>query len=556
MKRLFLLVAAVLLSSLPMIGQDEAERFHTAYERIDAMAEAMMRDHKTPGIALALTDRHGLLRVANYGFANKDRRDPVTRETLFGIGSIGKSFTSVAALELHDAHKLDLHEPIVTYLPWFKANSTVPITTHHVLSHTAGFPSMRMELMSSLYQAYWLTEAPWKFEPGKQYHYSSSGYDLASILINQISHETYGQFIQENLLDRLGMRHSEPVSKNAMRPRLALSYEALYDDRPEQSDDPMVQANWYEYGGGAGSIASTPEDLAIYLRMLLNRGQGPNQRILTEESFQLLTQHAVVRGPHKFYGYGMEITEEAGHTYIGHGGGVQGFRSTMLGDMDDGLGIVIFSNSPAPIDKIARFALTAMRAALHNQEIPATPVMDAPTNVQDAQDFAGTYTHAGGGTFTLRAEDSKLLMDYKGQTLLLAKSGKDAFLCAHPDFALFPLRFQREKDAVVEVFYGPDWYTHQRYQGARHFEYPPEWNAYPGHYRIASRQHVNFRVELQKGKLWLINPPGDQTQLMPLKNDLFQVGDTPEWLHFDTVLNGAALRVNYSGTDFHRDFTP
>src|SRR5213594_3633285 len=87
------------LTLLPLMAQEETLRLQQAFERIDKLVEQSMRESKTPGMALAVTSRSGLLRLANYGYADKDARKPVTRETLFGTGSIGKGFTSVAIMQ-------------------------------------------------------------------------------------------------------------------------------------------------------------------------------------------------------------------------------------------------------------------------------------------------------------------------------------------------------------------------------------------------------------------------------------------------------------------------
>jgi len=179
------------------------------------------------------------------------------------------------------------------------------------------------------------------------------------------------------------MNHSEPVFRNKMRPRLAISYEPLYDDRPANPDDPLVESNWYEYGARAGSVAATTGDLAAYVRMLLNHGAGPRQRIISEQSFQLLTEHTVPTRPNRYYGYGIEVIEEDGHTVIGHGGAQQGFRSMMLGDLNDGLGVAVLANGPMRLG-VAEFALKVVRAALHNQELPGVPSLDPPDRISNA----------------------------------------------------------------------------------------------------------------------------------------------------------------------------
>src|SRR5829696_10491313 len=109
------------------------------FAQLDRIIERRMDADNTPGLALALTDRERTLRVATYGFADLAARTPVTPDTLFEIGSIGKSFTSLALLREHEAGNLDLQAPVARYLPWFRVRSAFPpITVHHLLSHTAG----------------------------------------------------------------------------------------------------------------------------------------------------------------------------------------------------------------------------------------------------------------------------------------------------------------------------------------------------------------------------------------------------------------------------------
>jgi len=150
MRRSLAFLMLLFFVPLPLISQDEALRFERAVQRIDELVQRDMKEEHTPGMAVAITNREGLLHLSTYGFANRDTREPVTAETLFGFGSIGKSITAIATLELHDEGKLDFHAPLQTYLPWFTVKSTTPITAHHLLTHTSGMPNMRMELRSSL----------------------------------------------------------------------------------------------------------------------------------------------------------------------------------------------------------------------------------------------------------------------------------------------------------------------------------------------------------------------------------------------------------------------
>ena len=106
------------------------------------------------GIALALTDREHTLHIGTYGYANLDAKIPIRPDHLFQIGSIGKSFTAIALLQLYEQGQLDLHAPVAQYLHWLEIpkkynpqpsapqpsapQSPAPITIHHLLTHTAG----------------------------------------------------------------------------------------------------------------------------------------------------------------------------------------------------------------------------------------------------------------------------------------------------------------------------------------------------------------------------------------------------------------------------------
>ena len=110
-----------------------------AIEEIDLNVQGWMSDVNIPGVALAVTDREKLLRRATFGYADLASGRPIQPGSVFEIGSIGKSFTNIALMQLRDEGRLDLHAPVSRYLPWFEVQSDYgPITTHHLMTHTSG----------------------------------------------------------------------------------------------------------------------------------------------------------------------------------------------------------------------------------------------------------------------------------------------------------------------------------------------------------------------------------------------------------------------------------
>ena len=244
-----------------------------------------------------------------------------------------------------------------------------------------------------------------------------------------------------------------------------------------------------------------------------------------------------------------------------------GYYSYVMADMDAGLGVVVLMNGPGGRcdEEIAMYALRLLRAALHDEELPPVPRID-PDKVENAAEYAGTYrafhehsARASARVLTLVAEGEQLMLRYDDERVVLERRGPDRFYVDHPDFALFLLRFGREEGEVVEAFHGPDWYTNDRYAGPTTFDYPKEWDAYPGHYRSHNPWLSNFRVVLRKGALALIAPSGDEEPLVSLGSTGFRVGEddrSPERIRFDTILNGRALRANLSCDEYYRAFTP
>jgi hypothetical protein len=355
------------------------------------------------------------------------------------------------------------------------------------------------------------------------------------------------------------MTSTHPVITFETRRRAAIGYCSLYDDRPEHPSHELVPAMWTEYGTGDGSLASTAEDMGIYLRMLMNRGRGPRGRLISEESFGFMAP-LETRTNDEQYGYALVAYPLDGHTCLGHGGGNAGYTSHILADLEEGLGVVHFINrrtESKAVFQSADYALKVLRAAYHDRELPPLPTVAHPSHIPNATEYCGTY-RAGDSVLRLTAEGAKLVLEYEGRKVPLERHDQDSFYVRHPHLDLFLLEFQREGGKVTEALHGSHWYVSDRYTGRRRFDYPEEWDAYTGHYRRSSTELSNFRVVIRKGALALVVPSGGAEPLIPLSGGSFRIGDDhrcPETLRFHAVVEGRALRADYSGCSYYRTFT-
>src|SRR5215813_13144579 len=399
-------VAVTLLHSfVPARVLAQAAAVQPLFARLDEFITRHMRETGAPGMTLALANRDGLIRVSTYGYADTKAKARVEPETLFEIGSISKSFVSLALMQLRDEGKLDLNKPIVEYLPWLKINSKfAPVTTRHILSHTAGLPGAPL-LLDALLAELWTA-----YEPGKRFLYSNTGYNILGFLIEAIDKRPFAEAMRARMIEPLGMTASSPIIINDLRRLMAIGYEPLQEGKPFPVNGQLAEAQWLEVDIAAGSVASTPSDMAKYMRMLLNRGALPKGRLISEESFGLFTKPAIdspYRGEPASYGYGLWISDIGGHTRLRHTGGMVAFSSSIDVDLTGGIGAFASVNANLrgyrPV-AVTKYAIELFNASLAGKPLPDAPAPPpAPDEVKNAADYAGVYTSLDGKKLELAA---------------------------------------------------------------------------------------------------------------------------------------------------------
>jgi D-alanyl-D-alanine carboxypeptidase len=528
------------------------------FARLDEYIARHMRETGAPGMTLALGNRDGLIRASTYGYADTKAGLKVVNETMFEIGSVSKSFVGLALVQLSEEGKLDFKKPISEYLPWLKINTKFEaITTHHLLSHTAGLPGVPLlhdALLSELWTAY---------EPGKRFLYSNTGYNILGFLIEALDKRPFAEAMRERLLKPMGMTSSSPTITNDIRKFMAIGYEPLNEGRPFPLHGTLAEAQWLEVDVAAGSIASTPADMAKYLRMLLNRGALPKGRLISEEGFKLFTKPAInspYRGEPASYGYGLWVSDIEGHTRLRHTGGMVAFSSSIDVDLTSGVGAFASVNANLrgyrPV-AVTKYAIELFSASLDGKKLPDAPAAAAPPDeVKNAVEYAGEYEAPSGKKLVLVAEGEKLMLVHAGRRVTLERpaAAGDRFIVKHPDFETFMLGFVRDNRVVTEAYHGSDWYAGLRYSGPRTFEVRKDFASYEGHYFNDSPWYGDARVVYRKGRLYL-----DGLQPLVARGDgKFGIGDpeAPDWVSFDSIIDGRAMRLNFSGIPFRRMFTP
>ncbi len=530
-------------------------------DAIDDAVRTELERSKQPGLVLGLTDRERTLVVRCYGYADLASHRAVIPETLFEIGSIGKSFTALAVLQLVDEGRIDLQAPVDRYLPWFAARQPaghVPITVAHLLSHSAGIVAGIDGTPEAAFQVWSLRDLQTYSRPGERFHYSNVGYKALGLVLEAVDARPYREILRARILDPLGMTATEPSITHEVRSRLAVGYEYLHDDRIGYPGAPLAPATWLETETADGSIASTAEDMCAFARLLLRGGESATGRLVSERAFeQMSTAHARMEET-LWYGYGLIIRELDGRRLIGHGGGMVGYLAGLQVEPDVGVGAVVLQNgvSANPM-AIARNALRIARDELETAPLGAVHATSATQDVLG--DLAGVYAadEPTRDTLELVSEPHGPVLRTGEREIVLTRLDDTRFLAPDAAFARFAITAEHR---YAELWHGDARYTRAGVQPRPLRDPPPELVAISGHYRSHNPWTTNFRVILRGDQPWLVfsaAPDGfnDEQLLVAADDGSFRVGTdaaNPEVLRFDTVPEGRALRAWLSGWPYYR----
>jgi D-alanyl-D-alanine carboxypeptidase len=540
-----------------------------AFERIGAALEHHLPVTHAGGIALAVTDREEILGVAVRGFADAASGLAVKPETRFEIGSISKSFAAAIAMQEAEEGRLDLHVSVNELLPWLELSEPFgPITLHHLMSHSGGLAIGTEDAPTGWGAAATMRQVAPTFPPGERFWYSNDGYKLVGLVLERLTGTPIHDLIHARMLGPLGMASSEAVITDETRLDLATGYAPVVDDRPPQLSHPLVPAPWLVSNTADGSIVSNVIDLSAYARFLLNGGDGPNGRVLSEEAFARLTVRRML-DPYDEdadYAYGLSVEKEgAAERFIAHTGGMLGYTASLVTLPDAGLGCVILQNGGGRKTAISAYALEAVRASLAGAPIPEPPTPRDPEAHPDAAVFAGTYVGER-RSFEVVVEDGDHLRLRIGPLGVFLQQDPleppgDAFQVPHGSLDRFLLRFGRDGEgSVVEAFHGNEWFRNDRYREPDPAPPPDPWTAYPGLYRSNNPWMPVVRVVLRKGRLALEWPVdgelGQAEELIPLEEGWFAAGEPwrPQRIRFHRVVDGRALMVEYNAGRWWRSF--
>lgn len=407
----------------------------------------IMEKYQIPAYEIALAKDGEIFYEEGFGYRDFDKKTPPDENTVFGIGSVSKSFTCVAIMQLQEAGKLNVHDSVCEYLPEFKLlnGETKDITIHHLMTHSSGMPPLRslylamkdsMEKDPSLAEK--KKEQPAEAEgkqldtyeelmdfiakqdavilgkPGTQFSYSNDGYALLGAIIERVSGQKYEEYVKDNIFKPLEMKNTffyiEEVEAND-------NVAVLYTSKEEDGETSVSQSpEWWDAPSmrAAGFIKSTAKDMLQYADIFRNGGKYKDARILTAESVQQMMEPHIQCEPKRFYGYGLMITPDYyGHKMVEHGGALKGVAAQMNILPELGITGVSFTNlAGVP----STYLLNCAFNGVLEQPLTGSHLKMNASQMDEAfaQDYLGTFASQEGMTGSIIWEEGKLMLTAEG----------------------------------------------------------------------------------------------------------------------------------------------
>ena len=469
--------------SFPIIltrkGVAPAELDISSLDDFGEFVEAVRQDWNTPGVAVGIVTSDEIIFAEGFGYVDKEESQPVTTETLFGIGSTTKPFTTMLLGMLVEEDKLAWDRPVQDYMKFKLKDDPLSgyITARDLVSHRSGLPRYdftlifnqdltRQKVKDNLYYM----ERNQDFR--NSFQYGNYSYIVAGLLAEEITGLSWEENIRERILSPLGMDNTNlSIAELKESQNYALPF--ISEDNFASSRE----IDFWELGPAApaGSINAGVEDMSKWMQLLLNNGRHEGEQLLRMGTINTLYNPVnMIAGmgadsytSHMGYGLGWFASSYRGHYKVTHDGVTLGFSAGVTLIPEENIGVVVLSNlHGSPVTQI--IANTAIDRLLGLEEVNwkqdyldmmiQMPV-DAGFSIfqeeerrentspsHELSELTGIYSHPLYGTFQIELEEDRLVADYHGTAIELEHWHYNVFVATVDIAGPMELALQFKKD--------------------------------------------------------------------------------------------------------------
>jgi D-alanyl-D-alanine carboxypeptidase len=412
---------------------------------LEAWIQSQMAYRGLPGMSIGIVYDQNLIWTKGFGYADVAKKVPVTPATIYRMASVTKTFTATAIMQLRDAGKLSLDDPVAKHLPWFSIKNPFAdapaITIRHLLTHTSGLPR------EAAYP-YWtdshfptieqiqgtLPNQEVVFAPETQWKYSNLALALGGEIVAKVSGEPYEVYVRRHILEPLGMSHSTVLFPVDDISRLAVAYGRRMPDgkreiRPEMDCKGISPA---------ANLSSTVEDLARYVAFQMGDGKVDGKLILKANTLQEMHRvHWLLPDWKSGWGIGFAVNRKENRTIVGHGGSLAGYRTQISFCPEEKVGIIVLTNADDGnpefyVDRIISLLAPAVKKA-------ATPPPVVAKADSDWNNYVGTYRDPWSDSEVVVVNGELVMIDPTANDpmesiLKLVPAGKNKFKIAAEKF--------------------------------------------------------------------------------------------------------------------------
>jgi CubicO group peptidase (beta-lactamase class C family) len=422
---LLLMVSLLALSPYNAVSFEISDQIN--FNELEKIALEEMKEKNTPGAAIAIIKGDKVIFVKGLGVRSIETGEEVTADTLFRLGSTTKMFTGAAILTLEEQGKIKLDSPISNYVKGLSPNLS-KVTADQLVSNTAGLRDSVVPLQTDDDDGLSRMIRSWKddvffTEPGKIYSYSSAGFWLAGLVIEDICGKPYADDMNELLFKPLGMK------RTTFRPLVAVTYPLALGHNIQSDGKPVIVrpafnnvAMW-----PAGSIYSSVNDLSRWIIALMNDGRIDGRETISPSLIKKLTGvHAPMPGDaDSHYGYGIMQFKSRGVRFRGHGGFSRGYGSMIQMAPDQKYAVIVLTNKSG--ETLPKTLNKAFELGIKLDPVPEEkPAPEIAVTQKEMVQYTGVYLHPP-TEWRIFIKDGKLFIKQEDGEYALKKTGTDKF---------------------------------------------------------------------------------------------------------------------------------
>lgn len=452
----------------------------------EEFAEKLLKDAKAPGVAIGMMQDGEWVYERSFGFRDEEKALPLSMDTVFGIASVTKSFTCVAIMQLQEAGKLSVHDPVVKYLPELTMGEEAwrnKMTIHHFMTHTPGMPPLpfldgamkrsmeadpaihgtesELELQKLPYldtyeevlQAISGYEGKPLGDPGEVFSYNNDAYGLLGTIIERVSGKPYEQYVTDHILRPLGMTRTVFAVQDLDDQE---DVTILYTNKKIEGVSQVIAAPlWHDAPAmrAAGFLKSTVRDLLTYLNVFCSQGEGAGSSVLSPESVQQMKgAYARVDG-YRSYGYGLMVSPAfPDGLLIEHGGSLKGISSHIFALPEKGLrGVVLINLDGVSVRELVMGLLNSLASRPASAELYPVVPMQLTEEAQRA--YIGRYESDEWLSATIDQKEGQLFIEVDDVSYPLIPVETDSFVFKRGSSVVWIDFFRSESGEVRRMSY-------------------------------------------------------------------------------------------------------